>query len=101
VKAFTPPQFRGGQYKLLKYLCDYIRYPAEAYEKGIQGRVFITFVVETDGSISEAKVLRSPHPLLSAEALRVVRQMPKWKPGKIHNRSERVQFNLPVKFSLN
>lgn len=94
------PEFPGGTAALLNYLGRNIRYPVMAKEAGIQGRVFLTFVVEPDGSISGIKVLRGIGGGCDEEAVRVVRNMPKWAPGKQRGQPVRVQFNLPVKFTL-
>lgn len=94
------PAFPGGESALMKFLNDNIEYPAEAYKNGIQGRVNCTFVVEKDGSLSDIKVLTGVHPLLDAEAVRVIKSMPKWKPGKQKGHLVRVQYTLPVLFRL-
>jgi protein TonB len=95
-----PPEFPGGEEKLFEYLQKNIKYPAMAKESGIQGTVYVTFVVETDGSITDVKVLRGQGGGLDQEATRVVKNMPAWKPGKQNGRGVRVQFNLPIKFTL-
>jgi protein TonB len=95
-----PPEFPGGEEKLFQYLQKNIKYPAEAKEAGIQGTVFVTFVVETDGVISNVKILRGQGGGLDNEAMRVVKGMPSWKAGKQNGRGVRVQFNLPIKFTL-
>ncbi len=94
------PQFPGGYSELNKYLGDAINYPEEAKELGIQGRVFVTFVVETNGSVSNVKVLRGIGGGCDEEAIRVVQGMPKWTPGKQRGIPVRVSFNLPIKFTL-
>jgi len=103
-KVFTiveqMPTFPGGEAALLKWLGDHIKYPVIAEENGIQGRVVVTFVVERDGSVSDVKVVRSVDPSLDKEAIRVVRSMPKWIPGKQNGSSVRVQYTLPVMFRL-
>ena len=93
-------QFPGGDEACYKWLSDHIKYPAIAQEQGIQGRVFVQFVVNKDGSIVDVKVLRSPDPSLSKEAERVVKEMPKWKPARQGNKPVRSRFNLPVMFKL-
>ena len=93
-------QFPGGDAACMKWIKDHIKYPEECIEKEIQGRVQTSFVVEKDGSITDAKVLRSPHPLLSEEAIRVVKAMPKWAPAKVKGQTVRSRFNLPVSFRL-
>jgi len=94
------PEFPGGMAALMKYLAENIKYPSLAKESGIQGRVFINFVVEPDGSISNVKVLRGIGGGCDEEAVRVVENMPKWKPGMQRGKPVRVSYNLPVKFTL-
>jgi len=94
------PRFPGGQAALMKYLATHIKYPELAKESGIQGRVFINFVVEPDGHIDHVKVLRGIGGGCDEEAVRVVKSMPKWIPGKQRGKPVRVSFNLPVKFTL-
>ncbi len=94
------PQFPGGMEALMKYLSENIKYPEQAKKENIQGRVYVTFVVEKDGSITGAKVLRSIGGGCDEEALRVVNAMPKWEPGKLQGTPVRVQFNLPIVFKL-
>ncbi len=94
------PAFPGGQGALMKYLAEHIKYPELAKESGIQGRVFINFVVEPDGSIDQVKVLRGIGGGCDEEAVRVVKSMPNWIPGKQRGKPVRVSFNLPVKFAL-
>lgn len=94
------PEFPGGDANLYKYLAENIKYPQMAKESGIQGRVFVTFVVERDGSVTDVRVLRGIGGGCDEEAIRVVKGMPKWTPGKQRGKSVRVQYNLPVKFTL-
>ena len=94
------PEFPGGRSALMKYLATNIKYPPYAKEAGIQGRVFINFVVETNGSITNVKVLRGIGGGCDEEAIRVVKGMPKWSPGMQRGKPVRVSFNLPVKFTL-
>lgn len=94
------PEFPGGQGELLKYLGHSIRYPVIAQENGIQGRVICAFVVNRDGSIVDAEVLRGVDPSLDKEALRVINSMPKWKPGKQRGKPVRVKYTVPVVFRL-
>ncbi|MCR5013366.1 MAG: M56 family metallopeptidase [Bacteroidales bacterium] len=94
------PEYPGGMDQLAKYLSENIKYPDEAKEKGISGRVFISYVIEKDGSVSNIKVMRSVSPLLDNEAVRVVKAMPKWKPGKQKGKAVRVNYILPVNFKL-
>lgn len=95
------PQFPGGQIAMLKYIMENMKYPEQAMKEGIQGRVAVRFIVEKDGSISDVKPILSVHPLLNKEAVRVVKSMPKWTPGKQNGKPVRVRFNLPVMFKLN
>lgn len=94
------PEFPGGLQALMTYLSKNIKYPTLAKETNTTGRVYVTFVVEKDGSITNAKVMRDIGGGCGAEALRVVQNMPKWTPGKQSGRAVRVQFNLPVVFNL-
>lgn len=94
------PMFPGGMEEMMKFLQQNVKYPKEAYEQGKQGRVIVQFVVNTDGSISNDTIVRSVDPLLDAEALRVVRSMPNWTPGKQKGEPVRVRFTLPVTFRL-
>ena len=94
------PQFPGGASKLFEFIAQNVKYPKEAENAGIQGRVIATFVVEKDGSISEAKVVKSVNPLLDAEALRVINAMPNWTPGKQRGEAVRVKYTVPVSFHL-
>ena len=94
------PMFPGGDRKLMEYLASSIQYPPECKESCIQGRVIVTFVVERDGSISQAKVAKSLDPLLDAEALRVVNAMPKWIPGRQNGVTVAVKYTIPVTFRL-
>lgn len=95
------PMFPGGMEEMMKFLQQNIKYPKEAQEQGKQGRVIVQFVVNKDGSISNDTIVRSVDPLLDAEALRVVRSMPNWTPGKQKGKPVRVRFTLPVTFHLN
>ena len=94
------PYFPGGTNALVEYMEENIKYPEDCEEVCIQGRVVITFVVEKDGSISDAKVVRSVYPSLDEEALRVVNGMPKWCPGKQNGQSVRTKYTIPVTFRL-
>lgn len=94
------PEYPGGEPALYSYLAENIKYPQMAKESGIQGRVFVTFVVERDGSVTDVRVLRGIGGGCDEEAIRVVDGMPKWTPGKQRGKSVRVQYNLPVKFTL-
>ena len=113
------PEFPGGDEAMFKYLSDNLSYPQNAREAGIQGKVMVGFVVEADGSITEVKTIRffpitdskeksKPVTLtmvlqkeLEDEAIRVVKAMPKWTPGKQRGRNVRVAYRLPITFTLN
>jgi TonB family protein len=95
-----PPEFTGGDFARMKFLQNNIRYPKEARDSGIQGIVYLSFTVEKDGTISNITIRQSPNIYLSEEASRVVRLMPKWKPGSILGKPVRVQFTMPIKFTL-
>ena len=96
------PEFPGGMTALMKYLRDNIRYPDEARKQNKQGRCFVGFVVETDGSISDITIKKSAgDEALDKEAMRVVSTMPKWKPGTQGGEAVRVQFTLPISYFLN
>ena len=94
------PEFPGGMSALMKFLGDNIKYPVIAQENGIQGRVITTFVVERDGSITDINVVRGQDPSLDKEAVRVIKTMPRWKPGQQRGKPVRVRFTLPVQFRL-
>jgi len=94
------PGYPGGDKARIKYLQENIKYPEMAKESGTQGTVYITFVVEKDGRITSVKVLRGIGGGCDEEAVRVIKRMPNWKPGKQRGRSVRVQFNMPVRFVL-
>lgn len=94
------PEFPGGDKELFKYVQATIKYPTEAYEQKIEGRVIVQFVVEKDGSISDVKVVRKIHPLLDAEAVRVIENMPKWEPGTQRGKIVRVRYILPISFKI-
>ena len=95
------PEFPGGQQALFKYLSENVKYPVIAQENGIQGRVICQFVVNKDGSIVDVEVVRSGgDPSLDKEAIRVIKSMPKWKPGKQRGKAVRVKYTVPVNFKL-
>lgn len=98
--AVVGPEFPGGVDSLLQYIKFHVRYPEEALKRGVQGRVFIAFVVGKDGAVYDAKVQKSPDSLLSREALRVVQSLPKWKPGMHEGKPVKVQYTLPIKFDI-
>ena len=94
------PEFPGGQAECMKWLGKNMKYPQISQENGVQGRVIVQFVVNSDGSIVDAQVVRGVDPYLDKEALRVIGLMPKWKPGKQRGKAVRVKFTLPVMFRL-
>ncbi len=95
-----PPSFPGGEHDLLKFLAANIRYPAMARENGISGNVALTFVVNKDGSVSDAQILKDIGGGCGKEALRVIALMPKWSPGEANSHPVKVRFTLPVRFRL-
>jgi TonB family protein len=100
VVSEEPPFFRGGDEARIKYLKENLTYPEEAKQKGIQGTVFVTFVVETDGSVTDVRILRGIGDGCDEEAIRVIENMPRWVPGKQRGQAVRVQFNMPIRFVL-
>lgn len=94
------PQFPGGEAELMKYLSTHIKYPTMAMENNIQGQVVVQFVVQKDGSIGEVKVVRSKDPDLDREAVRVVKTLPNFIPGKMNGQAVNVWYTLPVRFKL-
>ena len=94
------PEFPGGMPAMMEFLQTNIKYPKDAIKQNVGGRVMVMFVVETDGSLSNVRVARKVFPSLDAEAVRVVKAMPKWKPGKEKGRAVRVNFTMPVVFSI-
>ena len=95
------PQFPGGMAGMMQYLSTNVRYPEDAKEAGAQGRVVVSFIVEKDGSISNARVTKSTYSSLDDEALRVVSNMPKWTSGKLNGEAVRVRYSIPVSFRMN
>jgi TonB family protein len=95
------PSYPGGDEARIRFLQANMKYPEEAKERGVQGKVFVTFIVEVNGSLSNISVLKGIGRVVDEEAIRVVKLMPKWIPGKMKGVPVRVQFNLPIKFTLN
>ncbi|MBO4826447.1 MAG: energy transducer TonB [Prevotella sp.] len=95
------PQFPGGQMELFKFLQETMKYPEDAQKAKMEGRVLATFMVDTDGSIKDAKIVKSVFPSLDAEALRVINAMPNWTPGKHKGKKVRVKYTIPISFRLN
>lgn len=94
------PEFPGGNTELMKFLAKNIKYPAEAQQKGEQGRVMVQFVVGKDGKLSDIKIMRSISPTLDAEAIRVIKAMPTWKPGTQRGQAVAVKYTIPISFRL-
>ena len=94
------PEFPGGIQAMMKFLSTNIKYPVEAQKKGISGRVIVQFVIMEDATLDQAKVIRGVDPLLDEEALRVVKSMPKWKPGMDRGEAVKVRFTAPIMFNL-
>lgn len=101
VKVQKKAEFPGGPEKLKEYLKKNLSYPDIAREEGVEGKVFVKFVVSKNGTIKDVKVIRSVDPLLDKEAIRVVSQMPNWTPAEQHNKPCASYFTLPVNFVLN
>jgi protein TonB len=103
-KVFTAveviPSFPGGMEKFYEFLKDNIRYPAEAARKNVQGKVFLVFVIERDGSLSNIKVARAIGSGCDEEAVRVMKLSPKWNPGTVGNKPVRVAYTMPLSFTL-
>ena len=101
IKAEKMPTFQGGDLmKFREWVQKRLRYPQIAQENGISGRVTLTFVIETDGTLTNIEVMQSPDRSLSEEAIRVLNTSPKWEPGKQRNQPVRVRFTLPVAFQI-
>ncbi len=94
------PEFPGGELALRKFIANSIKYPVIAQENGIEGKVYVTFVVDKDGSVSDAKIARGVDPSIDKEALRVVSNLPRWKPGKQRGKPVRVSYTVPINFVL-
>jgi protein TonB len=94
------PEFPGGDLALRKYIANAIKYPVIAQENGIQGKVYVTFVVSKTGKVTDAKIARGVDPSLDKEALRVVNALPAWKPGKQRGKPVNVSYTVPINFVL-
>ena len=101
VEPDTPATFPGGEFKMMEYLRDNLIYPEPAREKGIEGKVYVQFVVEEDGSITNVKIMRSVNKWLDAEAFRVIKSMPKWNPGTQNGEPVSTTMMLPINFKIN
>ncbi len=96
----TQPEFPGGEEEMMKFIRDNVEYPEEAIEKNEQGRIYVQFVVEMDGELTDIKVVRGASPLLDKEAVRVISRMPKWTPGTLNGKKVRVRYTVPINFVL-
>ncbi len=94
------PEFPGGELALRKYIAENVRYPEMAKENDIQGTVYVRFVVDEQGKVTNVEVMRGVDPLLDKEAIRVVQSLPKWKPGKQRGKAVKVSHSVPIKFAL-
>ena len=99
-EAEIPPAFPGGETALMKYVSDNLKYPVEAQKQKIQGKVIVKFVVDETGKVIEPKIARGIHQLLDAEALRVIRTMPTWTPGKRNGKNATIEYFVPINFKL-
>jgi protein TonB len=94
------PEFPGGQEEMQKYLGSNLKYPFEAMKNKIQGKVFVSFIIAKDGTVTDAKIARGVDPMLDYEALRFIKSMPKWNPGKDKGKVVAVQLTMPINFAL-
>ncbi|MGL5684066.1 MAG: energy transducer TonB [Marinifilaceae bacterium] len=94
------PVFLGKPVIIQKYIAENIRYPKRAKKLKLSGKVFVSFTINSDGTISDAKVVRGVHKLLDAEAIRIISTMPKWRPGKVNGKPTTISYTLPVNFKL-
>ena len=94
------PSFPGGEVKLVEYIAKNLNYPQEAIEKGIEGRVFVGFIIDVDGSVTDVKLLRGLGGGCDEEAIRVIKSLPKWRPAKQNGVFSRVSYQIPVNFKL-
>jgi protein TonB len=94
------PEFPGGAVEMMKFLSENVKYPEAAMKAGTQGRVLVTFIVEADGTVTNIKVVKKVSDEIDAEAVRVIKAMPKWKPGMQNGKAVRVKYTIPVTFRL-
>ena len=94
------PEFPGGSLEMMKYFASHIRYPKEAEEQEQQGRVIVQFIIDEEGRVANPHVVRGIAPSIDAEALRVVQEMPKWRPGRQQGKVVRVKYTIPISFVL-
>lgn len=95
------PEFPGGNQALFQFIAKNIIYPVSAKEEGIQGKVYVQFIIDNDGNVTKPQILRGVNPLLDREALRVISTMPKWKPGYQSGKPVLVKYIIPIIFKLN
>ncbi len=94
------PEYPGGQAEMIQFLGNSIKYPENCKEDGIEGTVYLSFVIDTDGMVTDVKAMKSPDPRLSAAAMEVVGKMPEWKPGVHEGKTVKVKMVLPVKYTF-
>ena len=99
-EADQMPEFPGGQEALMKFIADNVKYPTECEQKRVEGRVLVRFVIDEQGSVTDPNVIKSVDPQLDAEALRVVKLMPKWNPGQNEGKAVAVKYTIPFTFRL-
>ncbi len=100
IKVEDMPEFPGGELTLLKFIARTIRYPSIAQESGIEGKVYISFIIDKYGNVTNARVEKSVDASLDKEALRVIRSLPRWKPGRHEGKAVNVSYTIPVSFGL-
>lgn len=100
IEVENMPEFPGGEGAFLEFISSNIKYPEEAKQKGVQGKVYVSFVVSKDGTVKDAKIVRGVDPMLDKEALRVINMSPKWQPGKDKRENVDVQYTAPIVFKL-
>ncbi len=100
IKVEKKAEFPGGTNELMAFLRSNLQYPQEALEEMIQGNVYVQFVVQKNGEITDIRIIRAVHPLLDAEAIRVIKMMPKWKPAEVNGKAVNSRFTLPLSFKL-
>lgn len=96
----TMPEFPGGQREMTQFIQRNVEYPEVSRENEIQGKVYVNFTVDRDGSIIDTRIIRGVDSLIDAEALRVINSMPKWKPGTQRGKNVKIKFTLPINFAL-
>ena len=99
-QAEEMPVFPGGESAFRNYIVENVKYPDEAKKAGISGKVFVSFIIDEKGNVTDVKVLKSVNPLLDKESVRVISGMPAWQPGKEKGKAVKVQYTVPVQFAL-